>query len=109
MAEPFYYAGYPGWHGQRYSDARALPHWNNTGMRVRPPCHPPLQHRLQPMPRPVGIIRPMKIRGAILHEPRTRFVVDELTPEDPQPGEVLVRGGASRVCHSDHPLVSGAT
>jgi len=51
----------------------------------------------------------MKIRGAILHEPQKRFVVDELTLEDPQPGEVLVRVGASGVCHSDQHLVSGAT
>src|SRR2546423_15353580 len=51
----------------------------------------------------------MKIRGAILYEPRKRFVVDELTLEDPQPGEVLVRVGASGVCHSDQHLVSGAT
>src|SRR2546423_6326704 len=51
----------------------------------------------------------MKIRGAILHEPRKRFVVDELTLEDPQPGEVLVRIAAAGVCHSDYHLVSGAT
>jgi S-(hydroxymethyl)glutathione dehydrogenase/alcohol dehydrogenase len=51
----------------------------------------------------------MKIRGAILREPQSRFVVDELTLEDPQPGEVLVRVGASGVCHSDQHLVSGAT
>src|SRR5258706_13151820 len=51
----------------------------------------------------------MKIRGAILHEPQKRFVVDELTLEDPQAGEVLVRVGASGVCHSDQHLVSGAT
>src|SRR5882672_8813943 len=51
----------------------------------------------------------MKIRGAILHEPQRRFVLDELTLEDPPPGEVLVRVGASGVCHSDQHLVSGAT
>src|SRR5438128_1954744 len=37
------------------------------------------------------------------------FEEDELTLEDPQPGEVLVRVGASGVCHSDQHLVSGAT
>lgn len=51
----------------------------------------------------------MKIRAAVLAEPRGRFEVVELDLEGPRAGEVLVRIAAAGVCHSDYHLVSGAT
>ncbi|MCI0398686.1 MAG: Zn-dependent alcohol dehydrogenase [Chloroflexi bacterium] len=51
----------------------------------------------------------MKIQAAVLVGPQTEFLVDELTLEEPKAGEVLVRIGASGVCHSDYHLVTGAT
>jgi len=51
----------------------------------------------------------MKIHAAVLHQPHTRFVIEELTLDDPHQGEVLVRIAASGVCHSDYHMVSGAT
>jgi len=51
----------------------------------------------------------MNIHAAILYEPRSRFVIEALTLDEPRHGEVLVRIAASGVCHSDYHLVSGAT
>ena len=51
----------------------------------------------------------MKIKAAILTEPKTRFLVEQLNLEDPRGGEVRVRISASGVCHSDWHLVSGDT
>lgn len=51
----------------------------------------------------------MNIQAALLFGPQMSFMVDEVTLQDPQEGEVLVRIAASGVCHSDYHLVSGAT
>jgi NDMA-dependent alcohol dehydrogenase len=51
----------------------------------------------------------VKIQAAVLYEPQSRFVIEELTLDGPKAGEVLVRIAASGVCHSDYHLVSGAT
>jgi S-(hydroxymethyl)glutathione dehydrogenase/alcohol dehydrogenase len=49
------------------------------------------------------------MKAAILHEPGSPFVIEDLVLEDPRPGEVLVRLAASGVCHSDWHVVTGAT
>lgn len=51
----------------------------------------------------------MRIRAALLVEPRKPFEIVELELQPPGPGEVLVRMAAAGVCHSDYHLVSGAT
>ena len=51
----------------------------------------------------------MKIRAAVLNAPNEPFRIEELTLDDPQRGEVLVRIAAVGVCHSDWNLVTGAT
>ncbi len=49
------------------------------------------------------------MKAAVLYEPDSRFVVEDVQLEDPHPGEVLVRIAASGVCHSDWHVVTGAT
>ncbi|MFQ5858666.1 MAG: Zn-dependent alcohol dehydrogenase [Anaerolineae bacterium] len=49
------------------------------------------------------------MKAAILWEPRTPLVIENVVLEDPRPGEVLVRIAASGVCHSDWHVVTGAT
>jgi S-(hydroxymethyl)glutathione dehydrogenase / alcohol dehydrogenase len=51
----------------------------------------------------------MKIHAAVLNEPKTPFAIEELTLDEPQSGEVLVKIAASGVCHSDYHLVTGTT
>src|SRR3954466_8860495 len=51
----------------------------------------------------------MKIQAALLREPKTPLILDELTLDEPAANEVLVRIAASGVCHSDYHLISGAT
>jgi S-(hydroxymethyl)glutathione dehydrogenase/alcohol dehydrogenase len=51
----------------------------------------------------------MKIQAAVLREAHQRFEIVELDLQEPRAGEVLVRLGATGVCHSDYHLVSGAT
>ncbi|MBZ0301257.1 MAG: Zn-dependent alcohol dehydrogenase [Anaerolineae bacterium] len=51
----------------------------------------------------------MKIRAALLMEPGTPFVIEDLTLQAPQTGEVLVKIAASGVCHSDYHVMSGTT
>jgi S-(hydroxymethyl)glutathione dehydrogenase / alcohol dehydrogenase len=51
----------------------------------------------------------MKTQAAVLMEPRTKLVIEDLTLDAPQAGEVLVKIAASGVCHSDYHLISGAT
>jgi S-(hydroxymethyl)glutathione dehydrogenase/alcohol dehydrogenase len=51
----------------------------------------------------------MKTHAAVLYEPKSRFVIEELTLDEPHQGEVLIHIAASGVCHSDYHLVSGAT
>ncbi|MBI5928119.1 MAG: Zn-dependent alcohol dehydrogenase [Chloroflexi bacterium] len=51
----------------------------------------------------------MKIQAAVLYEPKTPFVIEELTLQEPRAGEVLVKVAACGVCHSDYHLVAGTT
>jgi S-(hydroxymethyl)glutathione dehydrogenase/alcohol dehydrogenase len=49
----------------------------------------------------------MRIRAAVLHEPRQPLVVEEVELAPPKPEEVLVRVAAAGVCHSDVRLADG--
>ena len=50
----------------------------------------------------------MRIRAAVLHEPGTPVVVEEVELAPPSEREVLVRVAAAGVCHSDAHLADGA-
>ncbi len=50
----------------------------------------------------------MRTRAAVLHEPATPLVLEEVELDDPKSDEVLVRVAAAGVCHSDLHLVDGA-
>lgn len=47
------------------------------------------------------------MKAAILYEPNTQFKVEEVTIDDPQQGEVLVKLVATGVCHSDLHALQG--
>ena len=47
------------------------------------------------------------MKAAILYEPNTPLVIEELDLDEPGPGEVLVKMMASGVCHSDYHVVKG--
>jgi len=49
----------------------------------------------------------MRIRGAVLHEPRQPLIVEEVELVSPHEDEVLVRVAAAGVCHSDVRLADG--
>jgi len=49
----------------------------------------------------------MRIRAAVLHEPRQPLVIDEVELAPPRDDEVLVRVAAAGVCHSDVRLADG--
>ena len=49
----------------------------------------------------------MKTRAAVVYEHDAPVVVDTLTLDDPREHEVLLRMGASGVCHSDLSVVNG--
>jgi S-(hydroxymethyl)glutathione dehydrogenase/alcohol dehydrogenase len=49
----------------------------------------------------------MRVRAAVLHEPREPLVVEEVELAAPGPSEVLVRVAAAGVCHSDVRLADG--
>ncbi len=49
----------------------------------------------------------MKVSAAVLHEVGEPLTVERLDLASPAAGEVLVRLGASGVCHSDHHVMSG--
>jgi NDMA-dependent alcohol dehydrogenase len=51
----------------------------------------------------------MKIRAAVLNEPKQPFVVEEIDLDPPRAGEVLVKLAACGVCHSDWHVASGDT
>jgi S-(hydroxymethyl)glutathione dehydrogenase/alcohol dehydrogenase len=48
------------------------------------------------------------VRAAVLEAPRSRLVVQELTPTEIGPREVLVRVGASGLCHTDLSIMQAA-
>ncbi len=50
----------------------------------------------------------MKTRAAVVYEHNEPVVVEELELEEPKSNEVLIRTGASGVCHSDLSVVTGA-
>ena len=49
----------------------------------------------------------MKTRAAVVYEHDAPVVVESLTLDDPKDNEVLLRMGASGVCHSDLSIVNG--
>lgn len=49
----------------------------------------------------------MRIRAAVLHEPRTPVSIEEVELAPPGPHEVLVKVAAAGVCHSDVRLTDG--
>ena len=49
----------------------------------------------------------MKVNAAVLHEIGAPLSVETLDLAAPRSGEVLVRIGASGVCHSDYHVISG--
>ena len=49
----------------------------------------------------------MKTKAAVLYEYNTPLVIEEVELDPPREGEVLVRMGASGVCHSDYHTVQG--
>ena len=49
----------------------------------------------------------MRVRAAVLHEPRRPVSVEEVELAPPKAGEVLVRVAAAGVCHSDVRLADG--
>jgi S-(hydroxymethyl)glutathione dehydrogenase / alcohol dehydrogenase len=49
----------------------------------------------------------MRVRAAVLHQPRQPLVVEEVELAPPGAGEVLVRVAAAGVCHSDVRLADG--
>lgn len=51
--------------------------------------------------------KPMNIRAAVLHAVGAPLAVETLTLAPPAAGEVLVRMGASGVCHSDYHVMTG--
>jgi S-(hydroxymethyl)glutathione dehydrogenase / alcohol dehydrogenase len=53
------------------------------------------------------VAEPLRIRAAVLHEPRTPLSVEEVLLDPPKAGEVLVRVAAAGVCHTDLHLADG--
>lgn len=49
------------------------------------------------------------MKAAVLYEPGTPFVIEDLDLEGPSAGEVRVKIAATGVCRSDHHLVTGTT
>jgi S-(hydroxymethyl)glutathione dehydrogenase/alcohol dehydrogenase len=49
----------------------------------------------------------MRTKTAVVYEHNQPVVVDELTLDDPKKNEVVIRMGASGVCHSDLSVVNG--
>jgi len=49
----------------------------------------------------------MKTRAAVLYQPKTPMVIEELDLEDPRDGEVTVKVAAAGVCHSDYHVMIG--
>jgi S-(hydroxymethyl)glutathione dehydrogenase/alcohol dehydrogenase len=53
--------------------------------------------------------KPGMMKAAVLYTPNTPLEIEDLTLQEPQRGEVLVRLAASGVCHSDWHVISGDT
>lgn len=49
----------------------------------------------------------MRTKAAVVYEHNKPVVVEELTLDDPKPHEVIVRMGATGVCHSDYSVING--
>jgi Zn-dependent alcohol dehydrogenase len=49
----------------------------------------------------------MKMKAAVLWEPKTDWSVEEVTLDPPKAGEVLVKLVGSGLCHSDEHLLTG--
>ena len=49
----------------------------------------------------------MRTKAAVVYEHDALVVIDELILDDPKEHEVLLRMGASGVCHSDLSVVNG--
>jgi S-(hydroxymethyl)glutathione dehydrogenase/alcohol dehydrogenase len=47
------------------------------------------------------------MKAAVLYEYQKPLVVEQIELDDPKAGEVLIRTGASGVCHSDYHIVKG--
>ena len=47
------------------------------------------------------------MKAAVLYEPNTPLVIEDLDLDAPKHGEVLVRMEASGVCHSDWHIIKG--
>jgi len=47
------------------------------------------------------------MKAAVLYEPKTPQVVEDVTLDEPRHGEVMVRVVAAGVCRSDHHVISG--
>jgi NDMA-dependent alcohol dehydrogenase len=49
----------------------------------------------------------VKVKAAVLYEPGTKCVIEEIELDPPQAGEVMVKISASGMCHSDEHLFTG--
>lgn len=49
----------------------------------------------------------MKTKAAVLYQPNTPLVIEELDLQEPGDGEVLVKISAAGVCHSDYHVMKG--
>ena len=49
----------------------------------------------------------MKTKAAVLYQPNTPLVIEELDLQEPGDGEVLVKINAAGVCHSDYHVMKG--
>jgi S-(hydroxymethyl)glutathione dehydrogenase / alcohol dehydrogenase len=50
----------------------------------------------------------LKMKAAVLYEYGQPLVIEEVTLDPPQPGEVMIRMAASGICHSDVNVINGA-
>jgi NDMA-dependent alcohol dehydrogenase len=49
----------------------------------------------------------MKTKAAVLYQPRTPLVIEELDLDEPKQGEVLIKVGAAGICRSDWHFMAG--
>lgn len=48
------------------------------------------------------------MKAAVMYAPKQRLVIEEVEIDEPQPNEVLIKTGASGVCHSDLHFMEGS-